>query len=392
MSRNDAMRRAFAHRLVPLLSVWLVWSCGRVHYDVTADAGAPADTEAPADTGTAGSPDLSSWRYRKRITVEASRVAADLDGFPLLVVRASDSDLAGRAQETGQDILFTRAGSTTRLRHEIESFDPGSGALVAWVRVDRLSATTDTELDMYYGNPEASAQEDPEGVWTEYSGVWHLNDDPGSSPEIRDATANRNHGTAMGLDASSRLAGPIGGALHFESADVVDLSDPANGTLDTGTSSFSVSLWVRVTASGDCLFAFRKSADEFVTAGYDLRLGLNSWEARCSDGNGVDGIRDPNFGTESEFLGRWSWLVGIVDREVAVFHAYANGVSRQSSEIVTIGSLSNDEPATIGASCLGDLDEARVAAFALSPEWIATEYANQSDPTGFVTFGEEEAL
>jgi len=48
----------------------------------------------------------SSWGYRKLSTVNHSQVDADLTNFPILVYESSDSDLASKAQDDGDDIAF----------------------------------------------------------------------------------------------------------------------------------------------------------------------------------------------------------------------------------------------------------------------------------------------
>jgi hypothetical protein len=75
--------------------------------------------------------------------------------------------VAASAQAGGDDLVFVAADGTTRLDHELEAWDPGSGAVTAWVRLPTLnpSTGTGTELFVYLGNSSAANQEDPEGVW-----------------------------------------------------------------------------------------------------------------------------------------------------------------------------------------------------------------------------------
>ena len=87
--------------------------------------------------------------------------SADLTDFPLLItltdVDLKDAAHAGHVgQADGGDLLFTSADGTTQLDHEIESYDPATGTLVAWVKVPTLSPATDTVLYLYYGNAAAA--------------------------------------------------------------------------------------------------------------------------------------------------------------------------------------------------------------------------------------------
>jgi hypothetical protein len=108
--------------------------------------------------------DQGSWLYRKPVVVDADQIDATLTDFPLLI-QVTDADVAAAAQIGGDDIVFTAADGVTRLDHEIESWDRGTGALTAWVRVPIIDGTSDTELFVYYGNAGAIDQQDPEAVF-----------------------------------------------------------------------------------------------------------------------------------------------------------------------------------------------------------------------------------
>ena len=108
--------------------------------------------------------------------------------FPYLASIAS----GGRVQNiNGYDIVFTSdAAGLNQLDHEIDSYNPATGAAAFWVGVPLLSHTTDTTIYMWYGNSAVQlSQENKPGVWVNgYVGVWHLT---GSST---DSTTNANHG------------------------------------------------------------------------------------------------------------------------------------------------------------------------------------------------------
>ena len=53
----------------------------------------------------------------------------------------------------GYDIMFANECGK-KLDHEIESYNSGTGELLAWGgRVPNVSSLADTKLYMYYGNP-----------------------------------------------------------------------------------------------------------------------------------------------------------------------------------------------------------------------------------------------
>jgi hypothetical protein len=125
---------------------------------------APTQTQLWNDCG---------WSYRRAITIDRTKVLADQTDFPVLINIASDPSLAAHAQSSGNDIIFTLSDERTKIPHKIESYTSTTGALVAWVKVPSLSASANTVLYMYYGNPTAPAQQDTTTSWSyRYKGTW----------------------------------------------------------------------------------------------------------------------------------------------------------------------------------------------------------------------------
>ncbi len=112
--------------------------------------------------------------FKKQLTV----LAEDVTGAPLtdfsLLVSIVDSDLQENARADGFDIFFTASDETTILPYERESYDGNSGTLVAWVLVDLLD-TIDNKFFMFYGDPDATDQQDPTGLWDRFNDVFHYN-------------------------------------------------------------------------------------------------------------------------------------------------------------------------------------------------------------------------
>jgi len=133
------------------------------------------------------------WQYRKKITIDHTKVFADLTDFPIVINLDSDVDLASHAQTNANDILFTDSTGINKLSHEIEEYDNTTGKLVAWVKIPTLSSSVDTTIYMYYGNASAPNQQNPTDVWSNgYIGVWHMKEENGTV--IYDSTGE-NHGT-----------------------------------------------------------------------------------------------------------------------------------------------------------------------------------------------------
>lgn len=79
---------------------------------------------------------LPGWKYRKKITIDHTKVSKDERNFPVLVSIADINMI--KAQADGSDFVFTSDDKLTKLSHEIESFDSVTGSLVAHVKVPHL--------------------------------------------------------------------------------------------------------------------------------------------------------------------------------------------------------------------------------------------------------------
>ena len=196
------------------------------------------------DTATVDVTVAAAWaqcdyEFRKKITIQASQVAADETNFPVLINLPSDTELAASARNDGFDISFTSSNGITQLSHEIEDFNGGTGELQAWVNIPNLSSSVNTDIYMYYGNPTATNQEDPDGVWdANYMGVWHLNEiGTGALFEYRDSTDNANHGTG-GKSWGPYIPVQAGGQVGFGQT-----FDGVNDFIDTGNAGWDDNNW-----------------------------------------------------------------------------------------------------------------------------------------------------
>ncbi len=330
-----------------------------------------------------------SWTARKQLTIASALVSGstDLQNFPLLIA-IDDSDLAGSAQADGDDILFTAANGTTQLAHEIESY--AAGVLVAWVSLPILSASQDTTIFLYYGDPSASNQENAAAVWSHgYAAVWHLAGSYSGTPnEVIDSSGNGNHGQAG--TAPTQSTGRIGMGQDFESGNSEYLQVDHGGNLDfaAANSQFTISAWVRPESLG----AWQSILSKGAASPFDQWLGLD---------NSIPGV--PGFELDSSVLaatgtlssGSWTYLAFTWDH--LDMRVQINGVDDVSSLARILDLSDSSDTSYIGAidAGAGDpfdgvLDEVRVSAMTRSSDWLRTEFNNQSDPGAFSSLGSEE--
>ncbi|MDD1664355.1 MAG: DUF2341 domain-containing protein [Methanomicrobiales archaeon] len=338
-----------------------------------------------------------SWKYRKKITIDHTGVAADQSSFPVLV-SLTDTDLS-KAQGDGDDILFTSSDGSTRLPHEIENFTASTGSLVAWVGVPSLSSSTDTVLYMYYGNSTATSQQDPAGVWdANFMAVWHYDSN------FVDSTSNPNDGTDVG---TSDAAGMVAHARDCDgSSSYVQMAASASiNDLFAGGGTFSA--WI-----------YPHNRGEGTPDGGRIGDKSNSYSGASGWGFGTYGtLTDVNVSLRKGFsttdghwcsptgsipLNAWSHVVVTYDDTSAANNPtmYINGVPVSVTRMTTpSGSPETDASQNMrigshaGANQRdfdGIIDEIRASDTIRSDSWIATEYSNQNSPSSFYTIGGEE--
>jgi hypothetical protein len=342
---------------------------------------------------------LDGWARRKPITLSASQIEAPGDGaladFPVLV-SITDPQIAASALAGGEDIVFTAGDARTVLASEIESFTRADNQLVAWVKVLSLSATTDTRLYVYYGNPSPPAPT-PGAVWTaDFLGVWHLhqNPGPGGAGEIRDATSGNRDGTAMNMESTDSVPARIGRGLSFNGMDeYLDFN-----ALNVGN-TFTISMWVQFVGVTSVRPLMANSTLGGDTNGFRFFINTaNTLDRRIyfETGNGTTGSAD-RAATESGAmpLNTLTHLAVVVNRTAATATIFVNGAAA-----TTDTSIRNDfridsdfELARLENTLFhfpGILDEIRVAGALRSPEWIQTSFNNQAQPRSFHTLEPEE--
>lgn len=359
---------------------------------------------------------LSNWQYRKKITVDYTKVSGDLTHFPVYLKITDDSSIGSHALSNGYDIRFVAADETTILDYERVTFSISGGLCnaVFWIRIPALSSTVNTDFYIYYGNSNAYDGQYHIGVWSEggsnyYKGVWHLNQTPtGIAGEILDSSASSNNATAVGSPTS--VNGITGNALSFGGTSDW-LSAGLMPNLNAEFSNLTISAWIKTTSTA--IQALMGTLNISTGAGF----------LRCDINQGISGLNDVGYvnfylrsnsnvnltGTSAEVTGltdgNFHHLIYLYDKPNATVTIIVDGITYSSSYYISNNGTSFYQwtrPLLIGAdnetSVLnpfnGVIDEVRISNNILrSPEWCITEFNNQGSPsTFFLLFGSEETL
>jgi hypothetical protein len=332
------------------------------------------------------------WTNRKVLLINHSKVSGstNLTNFPMLL-SVTDANLestangGGVGKSDGSDILFTASDGVTKLNHEIESYNPSTGQLIAWVQIPTLSPTLDTVIYIYYGNASASNQQNATGVWdSNFKGVWHLPN--GTSLSASDSTSGGSNGTVSGASA---VAGEIDGGASFTGTSQISFHD---SNQPSGTSARTLSSWISSTSANNSIYfnyGDGTTNGAMVYLGvYDLGDGF-AHEAIVGVGGG-----NSNLGSHVNVNdGLWHYVVATDDGSNN-WKMYVDGVLTNSATPLGVTTnTSVNHTATFGTADNGTqaytglMDEMRVSSIARSGDWIKTEYNNQSSPATFVSQG-----
>ena len=348
-------------------------------------------------------PPSNGYAYRRTITIDHTRAgSSDLVNFPLLL-NITDPLLrpvvnGGHVNSAaGYDIIVTSdAAGMQKLDHQVESYNPNAGQIVAWVRIPVLSHTSDTVVNLFYGNPGiAGSQENKNGVWDgTFDAVYHMSDNAANNT-VADSTLHHSGSNQANTNANA-AAGVAAGALSFNgSTDYVAVPDAA----DLQASRVrTVSFWMK---PGDLSGATTyRVLSEYSDSD-------NSWAVVAETAGNADSntVRaDAKVaGVESHLkIADNSIHAGTFYHVAAVFDnskpaaIYLNGVSlplltpkqggltNGSTVRMTVGARADG-----GRAFPGIIDEVRISNTVRSADWVRAEFNNQSAPATFISLGNE---
>lgn len=335
---------------------------------------------------------VCSYKYRKRITFDPTKVSGpiDLTDFPALIKITSDNDLrtvgnSGHVENaSGFDIVFTSSDGVTLLNFQREKYTPTNGQYTAWVKIPVLSTSINTYIYMYYGNTAIATDQSSTSVWTNYHGVWHLENNSFSdnSPNGYNLTNNSTTNQSPAFINDGRADN---GTQWLEVAN----------TFPNITTNYSMSGWLfttDMTKAGQRLFC----DDVNNTGGYGLSLG--------DGGNGA--LRFYSRGSNPVILdspnntianNTWYYIAAVADITNLTKKIYVNGVQVATGAFTNAWGTDAGNSSIAGETAAGEtanrlagrIDEVRVAKSALSADWLLTEYNNQNSPSTFYTISAE---
>ena len=339
-------------------------------------------------------PFLSGYTIRRKITVDPTKVDANLTDFPTLVKLTSANFDFTKSNPDGHDIRFTAANGTTLLKYERERHDSVGLKAEYWVKIPSVSATAPTEFYIYYRTEDTADGANPTAVWdVNTMARWSLKENPaGTAPQMKDSTLNINHGTTHGAMTSAQsVEGKIGKALNFDGVD--DYIDAGNNASLNITNAITIEAWIKIPASFTGWNGIIKKGK--ITAdrpnNYLLQGEANGRRLQLAYSR-IGHNNDWIISTKNLPLNKWTHIVAFFDRPNLKRGFYFNGESAGITAMVNEPLISNNYPLLIGVSepptlraVQATIDEVRIYNRALSAAEIKASFHSGNDT--LLTYG-----
>ena len=324
----------------------------------------------------------ANYLHRKKITIDHTKVDADLSNYPVKVLLTSSNFDFTKSRSDGYDIIFTGSDGETLLTFERAYHDETNSISEHYIKIASVSSSSDTEFYMYYDYSGGSSDlTDHENVWeTDFVLVMHMDDD------INDSTSNNNDGTNTGTTVSNETTGKwrdFGGYVDMDRITV------ANSSELTAEDYFTISIMHNqdtLGASGNYRFAL---LDDLGTANDNMAYrsnvqtdGINSNNVITQDGlnsNADSLLETTTFSIDTEYY-------SAMKNDGTNLKAFSNLTSSSTSSTKTI----YDSTANLQIGCRRDLSdtsykyhfdgllkELRISKSARADSWLKADYYDQ---------------
>ncbi|MGL3823103.1 DUF2341 domain-containing protein [Sphingopyxis sp. R3-92] len=272
-----------------------------------------------------------SYRTKINLNTQAAGVTGEVARAPVLIRLHSGNFSFKDVKPDGSDLRFVAGDDRTPLKFHIEKWSPQEEQALIWVDVQGLQPGQASAVYAYYGNKNATAQQDVAGTFgADYRLVYHFNDEGAA----KDATSNGNNATGA---AGRNAGGLIGSSLVLDGMSPVTL--PASAF---AAGPLSVSFWVKPGDDGT-VFSLPGSVS---LISEDGQLFIDQGGNRSAGG--------------ALAAGAWANVALVNDGAKSIL--YING---QPAGEVTGALAAATGAAQLGAGFAGEIDEFRVAGAAL---------------------------
>jgi len=327
----------------------------------------------------------NSWSYKKKITIDQTKIDADLTDFPVMILLNSTNIDWTHVQDDLDDIRFVDSTETTVLKAELEKYTVNTDAWI-WVKIPVVDDTVDTDFYMYFGNAGAASAWDTENVWDSSAVmVQHMYDNPDTS-HIMDSTSYSNDGTKKGANEPIETAsGKIDSAQSFDGInDYVTLS--TNYIFDA---NHMLTFWAAIEAQ-DSLGIINGNLGYYAYLRFGDLAGTYDDYIVGETNTNADVVK---LTFNSPITVGVLYHFVITQDGSKVWRLYINGVLQTVTDTTTNSQLTmrrigHGRPTTDYFN--GIIDEVRIYNTAKSAEWIKADYYSGSN--SLLSYGTESEI
>ncbi len=332
--------------------------------------------------------DSLEYTTRRKLTIDQTKVDADLTDFPVLVKLTSANFDFAKANADGFDIRFTSSDGSTLLKYERERHDNTNSLAEYWVKVPVVDDTVDTDFYIYYRTTDTTDGADPTNVWdANHLAVYHLKDITTSA--IDDSTTV-NDGTKKAANEPIETDGKIAKAQDVDGTN--DRIIFANNIIGTG--AFTLEVWFKTdTITGDW-HAIMGRLSNTSSTGTGL-IQLNN--ALYGIYNGSGSTAWESYLTTPIETAAWYYAAvsfdGLGANKTGRLYmggaevANHTGTTVQGAMLFALG-MGRESASDYFGPFNGIIDEARVSNIVRTAEWIKASYNSEADT--LLTYGSED--
>ena len=255
----------------------------RFTWDADADIAGDFDFANVAVKVSAANTAITGAKRTVTFTVDGYTGTEVLTNVPVLVRLSTAIEgfsYADFADANGGDMVFCDEGESVIYPHEIDEWHVGGESLV-WVKLPTMAKGT--RFKMAYGGALGDRALPSHSVWSDYAGVWHMNEDSGTAFDS----------TAHGLDAlpakgTNRLAN-VSQMVAYENGACGRARVNAAVSL-AGGQKMVVSAYDGLRLGSTFVFSGWYNVNDFVYASFP-KLVFRDW---ASGGWGLELVANPN--------------------------------------------------------------------------------------------------
>ncbi len=320
------------------------------------------------------------WKFRKRLTVDATVVGAAVSAGLTeisLPVRLDAGNFAYFAdiEKSGADLRFVASDDRMPLEYRIERIDAAAQSAVVWVKIPIAKLRADRSyLWVYYGAAKATPAPSSTVDDAAIVGSYDFADTQGPP---RDATAYASNATAS--TARPAVPGVVDFGLGFDPKSSVSLPTTPAFTFDAAKGT-SVSAWVRVDPNSPPGLLYSQ-------AGTDGRFELSAGPNRVAALLGPAG-REAR--VSAALTAGWHHIGVATGEKLSL---YVDGHEAQAVAAPRMHLVAGPTLGAVGAvdSFSGALDVLRIANAARPAGWFSLQYLTQKTDSTAIAYGADEA-